>query len=599
MSTSFQAILPSSVLTRLSQSAYEHYYLGGLLFFLHCLSILQSYLTQFSLSHWISSSTSGGTWLGFLLLWGLAAVHWLCFQLWQPLERKEWHRHYFFAFWIGGTLLFAIVLNHWLLMLWQIILIAILGGRDLVKPRDQLVNVLAILILLLNLFMVNVHQQFVLQLAVPNMLFNLGFDSTLSYVLIVLMTVIILIPPEESEEYRYYVDFFHGLTVALITLILLLGSLVILYHNNTPYPVAIFQMALIMALCLFTISWLWALLTGEMNANHLWMRHLVHFESTMEQWLQELAQPSIYKNLTPQQFLLHGLDKIARLPWVSGLHWNSLYGEGSIGALNSQHFANFSIQSLEVIIFAQHRISNRHYLHIKFLIQLLEAFHQAKRREAAFAQQAHLQAIYETGAKLTHDIKNLLQSLHAISSAIESCRPSQFEDTQRLLQGQMPLLTQRLKRTLDKLQKPAEFSYTHIPVSLWWSNLKSRYHKQNIFFQSHTETENVLIPEDLFDNVAENLLQNAIAKRKREPEIQLQAGLEIQKGQLRFTICDNGSQIAPDIANSLFSQPVPSRDGFGIGLYQLAKQIKETGGYKICVLHNEEGEVCFELASES
>jgi len=221
---------------------------------------------------------------------------------------------------------------------------------------------------------------------------------------------------------------------------------------------------------------------------------------------------------------------------------------------------------------------------------------RARRREAAFAQQAHLQAIHETGAKLTHDIKNLLQSLHAITSVIESSPPKKFGDTQRLLQGQMPHLTQRLKRTLDKLQKPAEFSYSHVPVTLWWDNLKARYRKSQIEFSDHKETENILIPEDLFDNVSENLLQNALTKRQREPELQINVLLHISKRCLQLTVCDNGSPIPEEIANQLFSQPVPSRDGFGIGLYQAVKQLAHTG-YKLKIVEDIEGQVCFELAS--
>ena len=37
-------------------------------------------------------------------------------------------------------------------------------------------------------------------------------------------------------------------------------------------------------------------------------------------------------------------------------------------------------------------------------------FYIAKIREKTLTQQTHLKAIYETGARITHDIKNLLQS---------------------------------------------------------------------------------------------------------------------------------------------------------------------------------------------
>lgn len=41
---------------------------------------------------------------------------------------------------------------------------------------------------------------------------------------------------------------------------------------------------------------------------------------------------------------------------------------------------------------------------------------------------------------------------------------------------------------------------------------------------------------------------------------------------------------------------MPSRDGFGIGLYQAVKQLAHTG-YQLNLSENVEGEVCFELVS--
>jgi sensor histidine kinase regulating citrate/malate metabolism len=63
-----------------------------------------------------------------------------------------------------------------------------------------------------------------------------------------------------------------------------------------------------------------------------------------------------------------------------------------------------------------------------------------------------------------------------------------------------------------------------------------------------------------------------------------------------LSVCDNGSPIPEEIAKQLFTQPVPSRDGFGIGLYQAVKQLAHTG-YKLKIIENTEGQVCFELAS--
>jgi sensor histidine kinase regulating citrate/malate metabolism len=126
--------------------------------------------------------------------------------------------------------------------------------------------------------------------------------------------------------------------------------------------------------------------------------------------------------------------------------------------------------------------------------------------------------------------------------------------------------------------------------------LQARYRKSNIEFSTHMDTDKVLIPEDLFDNVSENLLQNALMKRKREPELHIKVSLHIEKHNLRLAVCDDGSSIPEAIFNNLLTQPVPSKDGFGIGLYQAVKQLTHTG-YHLKITKNRANQVCFELAN--
>ena len=559
---------------------YEHRWLGLMLITLHSAISLDIFNALFYE----------------ILLRLLLGIHFVIFMLWQPLwgwiDSPNFTRRI-----LLGILLLVFILfpNIWLISLWQIILLSLMGGRDLATPRDRIVNLTAILFLILELFTINIHQLF---FAEELILFQEIAPTTwlvFKYGLLCIPITLMFISTDETLEYRYYVDFFHGLTFSMLIIIMILGSLVIKHYEQVSLPLAVFQMALAMAIFIFFVSWLWVVLAAQESIDQLWTRHLLNIGSAFEQWLEHLAQPSNYKNLTPQEFLRAGFEQLITLPWVSGITWHSLYGEDQLGT-KGKYQKVIMVQSIEVTVHAHHRISGSQYFHMSILIQLLEHFHQAKRREAAFAQQAHLQAIHEAGAKLTHDIKNLLQSLHAITSVIETYPPTQFGDTQRLLQGQMPHLTQRLKRTLDKLQKPAEFSYSHVPVSLWWGNLKARYRKSNIDFSSSIDTENVLVPEDLFDNVSENLIQNALTKRKREHDLHIKVSLHINRPSLQLTVCDDGSPIPEEIVNNLLSQPVPSRDGFGIGLYQAVKQLTHTG-YELNIIENYHGQVCFELAS--
>jgi signal transduction histidine kinase len=525
-----------------------------------------------------------------LLAQGILLAHFFLFILWQPLwgERDPLSlKHILMGLAVVAALL--VFLNPLLLVLWKILLISLLGGREFAATRERLFNWGAILFLWVSIFLVDFNQYFLLELF-PAPLENGVYAGLLLFPLLLLFFDAL----PETPDQRVYLDFYHGLVFALLTMITALAALLLLYYARLPYAQALWWAALGSVLFMVLLSWLWVAFAGFDDFSQLWSRRLLNIGSSFEQWLASLSQPGIYKDLTPEQFLRTGLQQLVTVPWITGISWSSPYGQDSLGE-PEKHQATVIIQSLEVTVYARQRISGTHHAHVKLLIQLLEHFHQAKRREETFAQQAHLQAIHETGAKLTHDIKNLLQSLHAITSAIESVQPEHFGNTQRMLQGQLPHLTQRLKRTLDKLKQPEQISYTQVPLRQWWDNLRARYRKREIDF-SMSIMWNASVPEDLFDNVVENLLENALNKRRREPDLRIQVALSASENNVCLTVCDDGSAIPTEIEKTLLSQPVPSRDGFGIGLFQAAKQTIHSS-YRLRIAHNKNGQVCFELAS--
>ncbi len=523
----------------------------------------------------------------------LLLIHFLLFFLWQWQQAAyanaaEQHQQSLHKLLLLPLFAVALVfLNAWLIAAWKIILLGVLAGRYVPQLRARLLNGLALSIVALDFFLFNLPLLFHLT-ALP-----VEWMDTARYALLAL-PLSLLFYSGEAQPDRENIDFFHGLSFSLMLLCVALGSIVLVQNSPTTYPLALLYVSLSVILLLLTLSGLWLSFAQYENLQQLWSRHLLNLGSHFEQWLASLTQPGTYKSLTPEQFLESGLQQLSTQPWLCGLGWQSPYGHGALG-LEGKHKAMISIQSLEVTVYSRTRISGPYYTHIKLLVQLLEHFHQAKRREEAYSQQAHLKAIHETGAKLTHDIKNLLQSLYVITSAIETAQPQHFGDTQRLLQGQLPHLSQRLRRTLDKLQQPTQSVYTNIPIRTWWDNLQARYRKRNIEF-SMSIMWNANIPEDLFDNVVENLLENALNKRKRESALRIRVALETSENQVKLTVCDNGSAVPTEVEKQLLNQPVPSRDGFGIGLYQAAKQTIHTG-YRLHISHNQAGQVCFELAS--
>ena len=521
----------------------------------------------------------------------LLLTHFTLFLLWQPLWGARdplGVKHIILALaLVAGLMIF---LNTALLALWKILLIGLLAGREPPGQRERVVNITAIAFLLLTIFVLDFNHYFILELFSPRT--ELIIRSGL--LLIPAAFLFLEAGREDLRGQQIHLDFYHGMSYSLVTLLVALATLLLVFRWNLSYPFALLGATVASSLFMLLLGWLWMAFAGLDDFNQLWSRNLLNIGTSFEQWLASLSQPGMYKTLTPEQFLHIGFEQLTTVPWITGISWNSPYGQGHLGE-PEKHQATIIAQSLEVTVFARQRINGTHYAHVKLLVQLLEHFHQAKRREEAYAQQAHLQAIHETGAKLTHDIKNLLQSLHAITSAIETAKPENFGNTQRLLQGQLPHLTQRLKRTLDKLKQPEQLGHSHVPIRTWWENLCARYRKRDIDFKPSI-LWNATVPEDLFDNVVENLLENAITKRQREPDLRIQVSLECSENRIRLTVCDDGSAISPEVEKVLLTQPVSSRNGFGIGLFQAAKQTIHSG-YRLSVSRNKPGEVCFELIS--
>ena len=164
---------------------------------------------------------------------------------------------------------------------------------------------------------------------------------------------------------------------------------------------------------------------------------------------------------------------------------------------------------------------------------------------------------------------------------------------QRLLRRQLPVITQRLQQTLDKLRRPEEQPVVWQRAASWWADLGQRYGSAAIDFTEGGIDPAAEVPSGMFNSVAENLLQNALDKRLHETGLRISASFSAGEA-IEFSVCDSGSPIADDLAAKLMRGPVESAGGFGIGLYQVARQA-EGLGYRLELQANQAGHVCFRL----
>jgi len=526
-------------------------------------------------------------------LWSRAFVlaHMGLFLLWQPVWRGEGRlepQHAVLIIVIGGVLVaFA---NWWLTAVWLAVLFGLIGGNvpGIRDRRHRLVSLLAALYLLAMLLVWIVPQLFSVRVAA---------DQALVYVvrygLLLLPVAILFIRIETSQsETPHAVDLFYSVTLFLLVVALVLGSFAIKEIARTEYPVALAATLFGMAVLLVALSWLWDPHGGFSGIGQLLSRYLLSVGLPFERWMQALANRA-EQDVAPDGFIAEATRDMLELPWVAGVQWRTRSGEGEAGA-RSRFNAEYTHRELSLVIHTRWSISAALVLHLKLLTRLLGYFYEAKRREQQQRQNAYTQAIYETGARLTHDVKNLLQSLKSLCAAAEAADEDRAAELQALMKRQLPQITLRLQATLDKLKAPAKEEQTSLAdAAAWWEAFRARYAKSAVAFTATQVSASGKVPVDLFDSVADNLVQNALNKGRVETGLRIEVAFSCASDP-RLVVSDSGSPVPRHVVQQLFDGPVPSQMGLGIGLYQAAKQAAQAG-YRLQLESNDPGAVKFAL----
>ncbi len=519
----------------------------------------------------------------------LMLAHLGLFLLWQPM----WSRDRRLG--IPGTLIFILVtisfiawLNWGLMAFWLLILTGFLGGRVIVGTRDRYAYLLSLVFVVSEILIGCIPPMFDVRTLSGE------FQEIFRYGMLAVPLVLLFIPPQERTGTSVRpVDFLYGLTTSLLTIVLGLGSLISMYATGAAYAEALIQTILVIAFFLLAISMLWSPLAGFAGIGQLWERYLLSIGTPFEDWLAELAG-LVRQKQSPQAFMDSAISLLSGLSWIAGAEWRTGERSGSAGRQSKFAFRHESAGTA-FIVYTQRPMGVALQLHCKLLLSLITHFRLAKEREQEIAKSAQLQAIHETGARVTHDIKNLLQSLHGLTAMVENVDEKRQAELQKTLRRQLPHLTNRLQLALDKLQAPEDNTISWRKLDAWWSDLKARNAGGDIEFESDIKTSSP-IPVDLFDSVVDNLLENARAKRHSEPGIDIIVRLDADDGHIALSVADTGSGINTEVASTIFKAPVNSRSGLGIGLYQAAVQAEQLG-YRLELKENGDSGVRFELSN--
>ena len=240
-----------------------------------------------------------------------------------------------------------------------------------------------------------------------------------------------------------------------------------------------------------------------------------------------------------------------RTLWAPG-RWQASGDSGQFGIVspNTQEYVR---EDVSLTVYFRYAPSPAMRWHVEWLLRLATEFYLVKYQTHELQRMGYLQAVYETGARVTHDVKNLLQSLQTLCYA--AAQPGDPAAVAQLLARQLPQIAERLKSTLDKLQRPQIEVSSGISATEWWARLQDRHAGNGIEWHGDLRVTAEL-PGALFDSVAENLLQNALAKRQNENGIEISVNLTVDHApkeallgceKLDLAVRDTGQAIPPAI----------------------------------------------------
>ncbi len=507
-------------------------------------------------------------------------VHFGFFLLWQPVVKKQLS---FNA--VQLVILLILVLsftywfNPWLNALWSLLLLTLLTGRIFARGLSRAAYGLAVIILFLELTLNTTPELFQLT-ALSSTL-----QSTFSTALLLLPLILLFIPVTDPESKQ--VDFIRGFLVVLLIIFLCMSSILVSFKAQQSYLESLAISVIILSLFLLLTALLWAPRAGFSGLAQLWEKYILDIGGPFEQWITHVSTLEANTSLRPENFLSASLRYLMQQHWICGVSWKTSANEGIEGE-QSSHTVTINDEKINLVLYTNTPVGPSLLLHAKLLLSVLTFYYRAKLQEQTLIKQAHMQAIYETGSKLTHDVKNILQSTQTMTQIIND-NDTQMQDILNALKIQMPLLTQRLNTTLDKLKAPqnieAAGQTTSGSLLHWWNQLQLRYTGRHIDFKSDIDKDRE-VPLDILTTVLENLLENARSKRIREPDLKIVVALSNRDQHIHLAITDTGSAIDPEIAEQLFKNVVSSHDGFGIGLFQ-SYELAKNHGYNLTVANNQ------------
>jgi len=525
------------------------------------------------------------SWAGRMLL----TAHLGAFLLWQPMVSANRRLDVApLVLLLAGLVAFQLALGWVSLSVWLCMLAGLVVAQAASHSmrRDRLPDLLGFGYLVLILL------AWVLPFGVPldpdvrRLLARLARDS--GYVAVVLVALSAL--TKRRERVGALPDFAAAATAMLAVGVIMLTALAFMFLAGASYERALLQSVGSVALVLLMLGWLWNPRGGYSGVALLLSRRALAGSLPLEAWLGEVSEEA--RNApSATAFLAAAAKRMLELPGVTGVAWQAEPGlEGRVGHLG-RHTNRITHGDLAITIGTRGTADAVTLWRWDLMVNILAEFLVSRRQAADLAEIGYLRAIHETGARLTHDVKNLLQSFETILYVAESGFERDPEGTRTLIQRQLPALAGRLRLTLDKLRQPGPDASESALLPDWWARLSARMHDVACV----GEPDPLLsVPTGFFDRFVDNCVQNARDKADPRGRPAISVHLRGAGADFALEVRDDGSAVPPERAIRLMREPVASDAGLGVGLMQLAREAALLG-WRVRLAENRDGGVCFRL----
>ncbi len=521
-----------------------------------------------------------------LLRLALSFVLYGLFLLWQPLWSKEARVN------ASPVALIAILFflvtyffpNESLVFV-GLILSGLIGSRLLGQTAFRSFDLLALLIIIIEMSIGLVPDTFQ-QIELPAL-----FSDYMQTIVLVPVLLFYFAPnPDHQKQGRSQVDLMHGLLAATLLFIVLLGGIVINLLYGVDYIDGLLLTVFIVATLTIGISWFWNPGIGYSGIGVLWNRYAMTIGGPFETWINTLTTLIEERYLTPSEYLEAACEHLVENEWLNAIEWQFENFKISAGEKTGPWLEHQLDDKLTVTLYFKADPGTALEQHTILLIRMAYQFYLAKLNQEKMRAQEHFATIHHTGARLTHDIKNILQSIKTSLDILQM--DDESTQSQKLLQTNLRQIGTRLESTLDKLKAPKLNTRVSMVDCRQWIDRIGKQHNANQRIHFHADIENnIPLPVDLFDSVAENLINNAL---KKSPTTRVDLRLLSDNEIIVLSICDDGDEIESEIESNLFLQPVSSGSGMGIGLYQ-SSIMAQAFQYQLELSQNERGRVCFNL----